>query len=56
MILMFKAALIDIFILTMDQMTRCTVKEVTDSDNLSKNYHLALQFLSVLLSLLASLF
>ncbi len=37
--LMFKAALINIFIYTMDQSTMCNVTVVTRSDETTNNYH-----------------
>ncbi len=45
-----KAAIINIFILTMDQMTVCNVKGVAHSDELTENYCSTLQFLSTLRS------
>ncbi len=34
-----KAAIINIFLLTMDQMTTCNVKGVSHSDEPTENYH-----------------
>ncbi len=50
----FKAALINIFVLTIDQMTLCNVKGVPGSDEPTENYHPTLQFPSALRSILAS--
>ena len=48
-----KAALINIFILTVDQMTMCNVKGVACSDEPTENYHSNLQFPPALQTVLA---
>ncbi len=45
-----KVALINISVLTIDQMIMCNVKRLTCSDNPMENYHPSLQFFSVLAS------
>lgn len=47
-----KAAIINLFILTMDQITMCNMKGVTHNDEPTGNYHLTLLFPSTLLSIL----
>lgn len=47
----FKAALINIFILTMEQITLCNGKRVTHNDEPKENYYLALHFPSALVSI-----
>lgn len=49
-----KAALINMFALTMDQMTTCNVKGVTHTDKTTETYHQTLQFPPALWSTLAS--
>ncbi len=50
-----KAAIINIFILVVDQMTICNVKVVNDSDEPTENYYPTLKFPSAVRSILLSL-
>lgn len=52
--MLFKAALINIFILTMDEITMSKVKGDVCCDELTENHHLTLLFPSSQQSLLAS--